>query len=79
MSILTNLFGQTRWKVKLEEPSQEDGTSEHLIILGRLATSNSVKKKLMQMKLKDGTQRYYKQDVNPPYLHYIKKLPMSEE
>lgn len=77
--IFHKIFPSTVWEVKLEEPSQESGYSKHRIILGRFATVNTVKKYLMKMEMENGLPRYYKQDVNPPYLHYIKKLQVRNK
>lgn len=71
-------FFSTLWEVKLEEPCQESGTTSHLLKLPFYATEKTVKKTLMNMKLRDGRPRYYEQDVNPPYLHYIKKVKGNE-
>ena len=66
--------GHTVWEAKLEEPSQKSGTSVHQFELGRQASVHEVKNALMRMTLPNGSFRYYEQDVNKPYLHYIKKI-----
>ena len=69
---------KSTWEAKLEEPSQEQGTTTHTFELGDKATEHEVKNALMRMTLPDGSFRYYEQDVNPPYLHYIKKVSSDE-
>jgi hypothetical protein len=64
---------KTTWEAKLEEPIMEEGTTTHTFDLGDKATEHEVKNALMRMTLPDGSFRYHEQDVNPPYLHYIKK------
>ena len=64
----------TKWEVRLEEPTQESGHTTHHIMLGHKANEHDVKMALMRMTLPDGSFRYYNQDLNKPYLHYIKKI-----
>ncbi len=62
------------WEVRLEEPSLESGNTTHRIELGEKANVHDVKMALLRMTLPNGEFRYYDQDVNKPYLHYIKKM-----
>jgi|APSaa5957512535_1039671.scaffolds.fasta_scaffold00325_46 hypothetical protein len=67
-------IGKIAWLAKLEEPSEESGSSEIRFELPIGSTVQDVKDELMKLKLFDGSQRFYEQDVNPPYLHFIRKL-----
>lgn len=74
MSITSQLEKEIIWEAKLEEPSEESGATVHKINLPADSKRQDVVAMLLKMKLPGGTQRYHEQDVQKPYLHYIRKL-----
>ncbi len=75
----TKIRNKTTWEAKLEEPVMEEGTTTHTFELGDEAGEHEVKNALMRMTLPDGSFRYHEQDVNSPYLHYIKKIASDND
>lgn len=66
------------WEAKLEEPINEYGTNTHQFKLGLKSTVEDVKNALMRMTRDNGSFMYYEQDINPPYLHYIKMIEYKD-